>query len=190
MTNIKEKKLNISQAQEIKILRRIVEITNSEPDLKWVLGEIVNVVNDMTKADSVFIYLFDEKKRHLILMASKISHRKELGIVNVYTKEPHAFTQEEIFVLQIVANQAAVAVENTKLMEEALKAKGALETRKMVERAKGLLMKESKMSEDEADKTIHRKSMDTCKPMREIAEAIILAWDMRKYLGRRYRFKS
>ena len=408
MANIKGKKLNITQTQETKILRKIVEITNSELDLKRILGEIVNVVNDMTGADSVFIYLFDEKKKHLVLIASKTPHQKELGkvnlkigegitgwvarenkpvaikknaykdprfknfdvlpedkyeaflsvpiiykgspigvinvqhkkpheyaintislisiiakqaggvienarlyeeskkkalqfdsltkvsqfitsrsylneilnlivvvtakmlnskicsimlldqegdelvikatqslsedykkkpnikvdasisgeaikakkpiviydvrkeekyhfrdlavkenltsmlsvpmvvkdkaigIINIYTKEHHSFTQEEIDILQMVANQAAVAVENTKLMEEALKAKEALETRKLVERAKGILMKESKMSEDEAYKVIHRKSMDICKPMREIAEAIILSSGMKK----------
>jgi len=408
MKNMKEKKLNITQVQEIEILRRIVEITNSELDLKLVLGEIVNVVDNMVKADSVFIYLFDEKKKRLVLLASKTPHRKELGevnlkigegitgwvakenkpvviknkayqdsrfknfdvlpedkyeaflsvpivykgacigvinvqhkkpheyatntvslisiiakqiggvienarlyeerekkslqfdslirvsqsitsqgylneilnlivvvtakmlnskicsimlldqkgdelvikatqslseeykkkpnikvntslsgevvktkkpiviydvrdekkyyyrdlavkenltsmlsvpmvvrdkaigIINIYTKEPHSFTQEEIDILQMVANQAAIAVENTKLIEEALKVKEALETRKMVERAKGILMRDAKMNEDEAYRMINRKSMDTCKPMREIAEAIILASNMKK----------
>jgi GAF domain-containing protein len=53
----------------------------------------------------------------------------------VYTKDTHEFTQEEINVLQMVANQAAVAVEKTKLVQEALNAKEALETRKLIERA-------------------------------------------------------
>ena len=83
MPKIKEKRLNITPAQEIKILRRIVEITNSSLDLNRILGEMVNVVNDMTHADSVFIYLFDEKKRYLVLMASKIPHQKELGSLNL-----------------------------------------------------------------------------------------------------------
>jgi len=73
----------ITQAQEIEILRRIVEITNSKLDLKWILGEIGHIVNDMTKADSVLIYLFDEKKSHLVLVASKTPHQKELGKVNL-----------------------------------------------------------------------------------------------------------
>ncbi|HCI45475.1 MAG TPA: GAF sensor protein, partial [Candidatus Omnitrophica bacterium] len=38
---------------------------------------------------------------------------KAVGIINVYTKDPHEFTREEIDVLQMVANQAAVAIENT-----------------------------------------------------------------------------
>lgn len=403
----KSKKLNISPAQELTVLRRIVEITNSAIDLKLILREVVDVVNDMTKADSVFIYLFDEKRKHLILMASKTPHKKELGkvnlksgegitgwvasknepvaikknayqdsrfknfdvlpedqyeaflsvpivykdkaigvvnvqhkksheyatnttslisliakqisgvithaqlyedtkqkavqfdslikvsqsitsedyldeilnlivvvtaemlnskicsimlldkkgnelvikatqslsaqykkkpnvkvdasisgqvikdkkpvaiddvrqekkysyrdlatregltsmlavpmivkdkavgIVNVYTKKPHIFTQEEIDVLQMVANQAAVAVENTKLMEEALKAKEALETRKTVERAKGILMQMQGLTEPAAYRIIHKKSMDSGKTMKEIAESILLMEELR-----------
>lgn len=105
---------------------------------------------------------------------------KAIGVINVYTKEPHQFTKEEINVLQMVANQAAVAVENTKLMEEALKAKEALETRKLIERAKGVLMKMNALSEDAAYKLIHKKSMDTCRSMKEIAESVILMSELQK----------
>jgi AmiR/NasT family two-component response regulator len=105
---------------------------------------------------------------------------KPIGVINIYTASEHRFAEDEIKVLQSVANQAAVAIENTKLMEEALAAREALEVRKLVERAKGILMKETGMSEDEAYKTIHRKSMDTRKSMREIAEAVILTSEIKK----------
>lgn len=97
-----------------------------------------------------------------------------IGVINVYTKQPHEFTPEEKSVLQIIANQAAVAVENTKLVEEAVKAKEALETRKTVERAKGILMKMKDLDEDAAHRIIHKKAMDSCRSMKEIAESIIL----------------
>ncbi|MEI8013097.1 MAG: ANTAR domain-containing protein, partial [Candidatus Omnitrophota bacterium] len=87
---------------------------------------------------------------------------------------------DEIGVFQMVANQAAVAVENTKLMEESLKAKEALETRKQVERAKGVLMKMQNISEDEAYRLIHKKSMDSCRSMKEIADSILLMADFQR----------
>ncbi len=107
---------------------------------------------------------------------------KAIGVINVYTKEQHRFSDEEVNVLQMVANQAAVAVENTKLMEEALKAKEALETRKLVERAKGIIMKMNSISEDAAYRLIHKKSMDSCRSMKDIAESIILMADLQKSL--------
>ena len=74
-------KLSLSSAKELEVLRKIVEITNSELDLAVVLKDVVKVVNDMTKADSVFIYLFDPARKNLVLMASKTPHKKELGKV-------------------------------------------------------------------------------------------------------------
>jgi|CXWL01.1.fsa_nt_gi signal transduction protein with GAF and PtsI domain len=105
---------------------------------------------------------------------------KAIGVINVYTKNPHTFIQEEVNVLQMITDQAAVAVENTKLMEEALRAKEALETRKLIERAKGVLMRMNNLSEEAAYRMIHKKSMDSCRSMKDIAESIILMDELRK----------
>jgi response regulator NasT len=51
----------------------------------------------------------------------------------------------------------------------------ALETRKLVERAKGILMDTQGMDEGEAFRKIQKMSMNTRKPMKEVSEAIILA---------------
>ena len=51
----------------------------------------------------------------------------------------------------------------------------ALETRKLVDRAKGILMDSQGLTEAEAFRKIQKMSMNTRKPMKEVAEAIILA---------------
>jgi two-component system, response regulator PdtaR len=51
----------------------------------------------------------------------------------------------------------------------------ALETRKLVDRAKGILMDVQGLSEGEAFRKIQKMSMNTRKPMKEVAEAIVLA---------------
>jgi response regulator NasT len=51
----------------------------------------------------------------------------------------------------------------------------ALETRKKVERAKGILMDKQGLTESEAFRRIQKMSMNTRRPMKEVAEAIILA---------------
>ncbi len=56
--------------------------------------------------------------------------------------------------------------------------KEALETRKVVDRAKGILMDTQGLSEHEAFRRIQKMSMNTRRPMKEIAEAIILTNDM------------
>jgi response regulator NasT len=51
----------------------------------------------------------------------------------------------------------------------------ALETRKLVDRAKGILMDKQGLTEAEAFRKIQKMSMDNRKPMKDVAEAIILA---------------
>ena len=138
-------------------------------------------VYDVQKEDKYFFRELAAKEGLTsMLLIPMIVKNKAIGIVNVYTKTYHKFTDEEITILQIISNQAAVAIENTKLMEENLKVKEALETRKVVEKAKGILMKQHNLSEDSAYKMILKKSMDTSRPMKNIAEAIIITADLSK----------
>jgi signal transduction protein with GAF and PtsI domain len=100
---------------------------------------------------------------------------KVIGVINCYTSFPHKFTKSEVEVLTTVANQAAIAIENAGLIMKAKIIEDELMSRKLVERAKGILMKEQQLSEEEAFRRLQKKSMDLRKSMREIAEAIILA---------------
>lgn len=104
---------------------------------------------------------------------------KVIGVFNLYTSQERQFSNEEIQLLSTVANQAAVAIENTKLMTDTLAMQEALETRKLVERAKGVLIREEQLSENEAYRMIQQKSMKLRKSMREISEAIILAAEIK-----------
>ena len=56
----------------------------------------------------------------------------------------------------------------------------AMETRKIVERAKGLLMETQGLTEAEAFRRIQQLSMNTRKPMKEIAQALLLANQIEK----------
>jgi response regulator NasT len=60
------------------------------------------------------------------------------------------------------------------LKEQLAELKGALESRKVVEKAKGVLMRSSGLSEPEAFRRIRKLAMDKRKTLREIAEAILL----------------
>ena len=100
---------------------------------------------------------------------------KVIGVINCYTSFPHKFTKSEVGVFTTVANQAAVAIENAGLIMKAKMIEDELISRKVVERAKGILMKQQRLSEEEAFRRLQKKSMDLRKSMREIAEAIILA---------------
>lgn len=97
-----------------------------------------------------------------------------IGVINCYTSYSHEFSKTEINMLTSVANQAAVAIENTELMVKTKVIQEELETRKLVERAKDILMKRLKLSGEEAYRRIQKQSMNTRKSMREVAEAVLL----------------
>ncbi len=64
------------------------------------------------------------------------------------------------------------------LEKEIATLKETLETRKVVERAKGILMETKSISEAQAYKLMRNQSMNKCISMRQVAEAIILAHDL------------
>ncbi len=83
---------------------------------------------------------------------------------------------------QLLINTIELMIKNKRKIKELEKEiedlRETLNTRKEVERAKGLLMKTQGLSEAEAFKRIQRQSMDRGIPMKEIARAIILAYDI------------
>ena len=104
---------------------------------------------------------------------------KVIGVLNTYTAEQYNFSDYEINILQTVADQAAIVLENYRLVVESKVIREELETRKALERAKGILMREENLSEEEAFKKIQKFAMDKRKSVRELAEAIILSHEMK-----------
>ena len=105
---------------------------------------------------------------------------KAIGVINCYTSTPHDFTGTEIELLTSIANQAAVAIENTELMVKSKVIQEELDNRKRIERAKGILMRDEGLTEEQAYLKIRKYSMDHRKTMREVADAIILSTEIKK----------
>jgi response regulator NasT len=99
-----------------------------------------------------------------------IDRAKEAGVVGYLVK---SFRETDL----APAIELAMArfSEFRSLEEEVDNLAEALETRKKVERAKGILMDQQGMTETEAFRKIQKLSMNTRRPMKEVAEAIILA---------------
>ncbi len=100
---------------------------------------------------------------------------KVIGVLNIYTSKRHKFLKEEVAVLSAVANQAAIAIENARLLMHSKTIEQELKVRKLVERAKGILMRKLGLGEEEAFRKIQKQAMNMRKSMQEIAEAIILS---------------
>ncbi|MGD2149420.1 MAG: GAF and ANTAR domain-containing protein [Desulfobacterales bacterium] len=118
------------------------------------------------------------KKLGLASMVSvplQIKDEKVIGVLNCFTAKPHEFSETELNLITTVANQAAAAIINTELMVKTKVIQEELETRKLVERAKEVLMRRRKMNGNDAFRWIQKKSMDSRKSLRLVAEAILLS---------------
>jgi signal transduction protein with GAF and PtsI domain len=113
-----------------------------------------------------------------LLAVPLISRDKTIGAINVQTRAEHAYGDEEIELLSTIADLTAGTIEKAMLYEEIGGLREALETRKLVERAKGVLMQRYQVGEEEAFRRLHLQSRNTRRPMREIAQAILLTADL------------
>lgn len=109
-------------------------------------------------------------------------HRGEvIGVLNIHHKEPHKHTVQEISLLSFLGEQmggaiaySQLAADHSKLQEETLQIKEKLEVRKLTERAKGVLQQRFNLTEREAYHRLRDESRRLRKPLREIAEAVLL----------------
>jgi len=118
------------------------------------------------------------KKLGLISMVGvplKLQDEKIVGVLNCFTSVSYDFTETEINALTTVANQAAVAILNTELMVKTKVIAEELESRKIIEKAKEILMLNRNLKVDESYRWIQKRSMDSRRTMRQVSEAIILS---------------
>jgi len=121
------------------------------------------------------------RKLGLVSMLSvplEVKDEKVIGVLNCFTSEPHEFSETEINLITAVANQAAIAIVNTELMVKTKVIQEELDTRKLVERAKEVLMRRRRMKGGEAYRWLQRRSMDSRKSMRQVAEAVLLSEEL------------
>jgi len=172
----------------VKATQSISEAYNKKPNIR--LGEgIAGVVAQNNKPicvldvkkDARYLNLDVAKKEGLYSLACVplAVKGRVIGVLNCYTSKQHKFSKHELDLLSALANQAAIAIENAELDLRARSAEEALTTRKLVERAKEILSAELSILPAEAYRLIQKQSMDMRKSMREVAEAIILAKDIK-----------
>src|SRR5213594_3921704 len=137
------------------------------------------MVRDVTKEEAYqYPELATKEGVRSLLSVPMILKNHVIGVINVYSAEERAFSKEDMGLLSAVADQVSLAFENTKLSVAIQESQEALQTRKLVERAKSILQRQANLNEEEAYKRLQQQSMRTRRSMREIAEAVILASEM------------
>jgi uroporphyrinogen-III synthase len=135
-------------------------------------------------SDSRFKYIqhLIEDTYQALLSVPLVSGGNVIGIVNVHHRQEHFYTPAEIALVTFMGEQignalakSMLAEENQRLLEEALEARTQLESRKLIERAKGILQRREEITEEEAYLRLRNQSRRLQRSMKDLAEAIILA---------------
>jgi uroporphyrinogen-III synthase len=108
-----------------------------------------------------------------------LSRGRVVGVINLQHRQPHHHTQREVRLIGTIGFLVGAELELARIETEKAEIQRQLETRKLMERAKGILQKQLSLDEESAYLTLQKLSRQKRKPMREIAEAIILGEELR-----------
>jgi signal transduction protein with GAF and PtsI domain len=121
-----------------------------------------------------------EDRYEAFLSVPVLCRGRVVGVINLQHRLAHEYSETEIQLVTTVGFLVGAEIELARLESENSELSERLETRKVVDRAKGILQRDLGVSEEEAYLTIQRQSRQRRKTKREIAEAILLADDLRR----------
>jgi len=91
-----------------------------------------------------------EDRYESFLSVPLLSRGRTVGVINLQNREPHTFSKTEIRLISTIGLLVGAEIEMARLKEKSSQLTEELETRKVVERAKGILQREARLSEEEA----------------------------------------
>jgi GAF domain-containing protein len=111
-------------------------------------------------------------------------HEEVTGSLNVYATRRDAFTEDAVLLAQTFAGYAAVAMTNAHLYEKqvtlAQHMRTAMQSRAVIEQAKGVIMAERRCSTDEAFATLTKISQNSNRKLRDVAALLVARAAARK----------
>jgi len=120
-----------------------------------------------------------EDRFQAFLSVPLLSRGRLVGVINLQHRDPHRYTDRQIRLISAMGLLVGAEIELARLESANLELSARLETRKILDRAKGIMQRDLKISEQEAYLTLQRESRERSKSMKEIAEAILLNDEIR-----------
>jgi uroporphyrinogen-III synthase len=121
-----------------------------------------------------------EDRYEAFLSVPLASGGRLLGVINVQNRAAYHYSPREVSLTATVGFMVGAEIERARLASENSELSARLESRKIVERAKGILQRELKITEEEAYRAMQRESQQRRKSMKEIAEAVLLLDNMKR----------
>jgi signal transduction protein with GAF and PtsI domain len=126
-----------------------------------------------------FFHELPEDSYEAFLSVPLMCRGRVVGVVNLQHRQHHVYRRREIRMMSTIGYLVGAEIELARLEEANSTLADQLQTRKLVERAKGILQRDLGLSEEQAYLALQRQSRQKRRPMKEIAEAIVLSDDVR-----------
>jgi uroporphyrinogen-III synthase len=121
-----------------------------------------------------------EDRYEAFLSVPVLCRGRLVAVINLQHRHPHEHSPGEIQLVATAGFLVGAEIELARLETENSQLSERLETRKVLDRAKGILQRDLGITEEEAYLTIQRQSRQRRRSKRDIAEAILLADDLRR----------
>jgi signal transduction protein with GAF and PtsI domain len=121
-----------------------------------------------------------EDRFQAFLSVPLLCRGRVVGVINLQHRKEHQHTKREISLISTIGFLVGAEIELARLEALNSELSRQLETRKLVERAKGILQRSLDLTEEDAYLKLQRQSRQYRKPMREIAEAVILGDELKR----------
>jgi uroporphyrinogen-III synthase len=127
-----------------------------------------------------FLHESPEDSYEAFLSVPILSRGRVVGVINVQHRQPHTYTRRQIRLVSMIGFLVGAEIEMARLESENSQLLQQLETRKLLERAKGILQRDLGIDEEQAYLMLQRQSRQKRRSLREIAEAVVLGEEIRR----------
>lgn len=109
-----------------------------------------------------------------------LSRGRLVGVINLQHRQSHVYSMRQIRLISTIGFLVGAEIEMARLEGENSSLVEKLETRKIVERAKGILQRDMGLNEEQAYLALQRQSRQKRIAMKDVAEAIVLSDEIKR----------
>jgi uroporphyrinogen-III synthase len=148
----------------------------------WVAQHREPVAIGMKAADDPRFKFFNDLPEdyfEAFLSVPVVSRGHVVGVINLQNRAPHQYTRREVGLIETIGVLVGAEIEMARLESEKTQLSNQLESRQIVQRAKGILQRSLGINETGAELILDQESRRRGKSLREISESLVLSEELK-----------
>lgn len=157
-----------------------IKLKESEGITGWVVSNKKSIaINEKAFEDKRFRVFKElpEDKYEAFLSIPIIGKDNVIGVINLQNKNITKYKKIDISIIESISKIISSGFYQNLLNQKLINLEDELKTNKLVNKAKALLMKEKKISEDQAYRLLQKEAMNRRRPIKDIAQAVIMVFN-------------